>query len=130
MFAVAAVLAVALARLATRTVRRGMVGVGLALVLRHRVVLEDFALEDPDLDAAGAVGGVRSRHAIIDVGAQGVQRHAAFAIPFEAGDFRAPEPARAVDADALRAEPHRRLDRALHRPAEGHAALELLGDRI
>src|SRR5829696_6337345 len=33
--------------------------VGQALVLRHRVVLEDLALEDPDLDAAGAVGGER-----------------------------------------------------------------------
>jgi hypothetical protein len=27
-----------------------------ALILRHRVVLKDFALEDPDLDAAGAIG--------------------------------------------------------------------------
>jgi hypothetical protein len=27
----------------------------------HRVVLEDLALEDPDLDAAGAVGGERRR---------------------------------------------------------------------
>src|SRR5437879_4640917 len=26
------------------------------LVLRHRIVLHDLALEDPDLDAAGAVG--------------------------------------------------------------------------
>src|SRR5580704_5658449 len=125
-----AVAVIAFARLAPGAMGRGMVGVSLALVLRHRVVLEDFALEDPDLDAAGAVGGMRGRNAVIDVGAQGVQRHAAFAIPFEASDFRAAKPARAVDADALRAEPHRRLDRALHRPAEGNAALELLGDRI
>ena len=33
------------------------------LVLGHRVVLKDFALEDPDLDAAGAERGERGRHA-------------------------------------------------------------------
>src|SRR5262245_6468728 len=36
--------------------------------------------------------------------------------------------ARAVDAEALGAQAHRRLHGALHRAAEGHAALELLGD--
>ena len=101
-----------------------------ALVLRHRIVLEDLALEDPDLDAARAVGGVRGGDAVVDVGAQRVQRHAALAIPFEARDFGAAEAAGAVDADALGAEAHRRLHRALHRAAEGDAALELLGDRI
>ena len=102
----------------------------MALVLRHRIVLEDLALEDPDLDAAGAIGGMGGRDAVIDVGAQRVQRHAAFAIPFETGDFRAAETARAVDADALGAETHRRLHGALHGAAERDAALELLGDRI
>ena len=57
-----------------------------------------------------------------------MQRHAALAIPFETGDFRAAQPARAIDADALGAETHRRLHRALHRPPERHPALELLGD--
>jgi len=37
---------------------------------------------------------------------------------------------RAVDADALRAKPHRRLHGALHGAAERDAALELLGDRF
>ena len=41
-----------------------------------------------------------------------------------------PRRPRAVDADALRAEPHRRLHGALHGAAEGDAALELLGDRL
>src|SRR5271165_5446485 len=131
MFAAAARLAVALfARLATRTMGRRMVGFGLALVLGHRIVLEDFAFEDPDLDAASAIGGMGGRDAVVDVGAQRMQRHAAFAIPLEPGDFGAAEAARAVDADAFRAEPHRRLNGALHRAAERHAALELLGDRI
>src|SRR5215472_9621566 len=107
-------------------------GVGLRqlLVLRHRIVLEDLALEDPHLDAAGAVGRERGRDAVVDVGAQRVQRHAALAVPLHARDLGAAEAARTVDADALGAEPHRRLHRALHGAAEGDATLELLGDRL
>jgi hypothetical protein len=37
-----------------------------------------------------AVGGQRFGFAVVDVGAQRVQRHAAFAIPFGAGDFAPP----------------------------------------
>src|SRR5208282_3650273 len=103
---------------------------GHLLVLRHRVMLHDLALEDPDLDAAGAVGGESRGDAVIDVGAQRVQRHTAFAIPFHACDLGAAEPPRAIDADAAGAEPHRRLHGALHGAAEGDAPLELLGDRF
>src|SRR6202521_3682272 len=106
------------------------VAFGHLLVLGHRVVLKDFALEDPDLDAAGAERGERGRHSVIDVGAQRVQGNAAFAVPFHARDFRAAEPARAVDPDALGTETHRRLHRALHGAAERDAALELLRDRF
>src|SRR5262249_42163421 len=84
----------------------------------------------PDLDPAGAVGRLRGRDAVIDIGAQRVQRHAAFAVPFHAGDFGAAETAGAVDADALCAQTHRRLHGALHGPAKGHAALELLSDVV
>src|SRR5262245_5943587 len=59
-----------------------------------------------------------------------MQRHAAFAIPLHAGDFRAAQTAGAVDADALRAQTHRRLNGALHGAAEGHAALQLLSDVV
>src|SRR6188768_3433733 len=110
--------------------RPRIVAFGHLLVLGHRVMLKDFALEDPDLDAAGAEGGERGRDAVIDVGAQRVQRHPAFAIPFHAGDFGAAETARAVDADAFGPEAHRRLHGALHGAAERDAALELLGDRF
>src|SRR6202012_4973171 len=113
---------------------RGLVaGLGLfrhALVLGHGVVFHDLALEYPHLDAAGAVGRLRRRHAVIDVGAQRVQRHAAFAVPFHARDLGAAETARAVDTNAFGAEAHRRLHRALHGAAERDAALELLGDRF
>ncbi len=83
-------IAIALTRLAPRTMGRRMVGFGGALVLRHRVVLEDLALEDPHFDAAGPIGRVGGGDAIVNVGAQGVQRHPAFAVPLEAGDFRSP----------------------------------------
>src|SRR5947209_3574475 len=106
------------------------VAFGHLLVLRHRIVLEDLALEDPNLHAAGAERGERGGDAVIDVGAKRVQRHAALAIPFHAGDFGAAQPARAVDADTLGAEPHRRLHGALHGAAERHAALQLLRDRF
>src|SRR6202012_4124072 len=100
---------------------------GLALLGGEGIVFHDLALEDPDLDAAGAIGGESGGDAEVDVGAQGVQRHAAFAVPFHARDFRAAQTARHVDADALGAEAHGRLHRALHGAAEGHAALQLLG---
>src|SRR5262245_38508751 len=59
-----------------------------------------------------------------------MQRHPTLAVPFHARDFGAAEPARAVDADALGTEPHRRLHRALHGAAERDTPLELLGDRF
>src|SRR3984893_10005342 len=110
--------------------RAAGLALGHPIVLRHRVVLEDLALEDPTLDAAGAVGGKRGGDAVVDIGAQRMQRHPAFAIPFHAGDFGAAQPAPAIDADALGAEAHRRLHGALHGAAERDAAFELLGDRF
>src|ERR1700722_10207030 len=100
------------------------------LVLRHRGVLQDLALEDPHLDAAGAVGGEAGGDPVIHVRPQRMQRHAAFAVPLHAGDLGAAEPTRAVDADAAGTQPHRRLHRTLHGAAKGDAALELLGDRF
>src|SRR5262249_6622032 len=103
---------------------------GQALILRHGVVLHDLALEDPDLDTAGAVSGERRGDAVVDIGAQRMQRHATLAIPLHAGNFSAAETTRAIDADALRAEPDRRLHGALHGAAERHATLKLLRDRF
>src|SRR6476620_4582192 len=77
---------------------------GHSLVLGHRIVLEDLTLEDPDLDAAGAEGRERGRNAVVDVRTQRVQRHATFAIPLPARDFRTAQTSRAVDPDAFRAE--------------------------
>src|SRR6185369_9551286 len=91
---------------------------------------ENLALEDPHFDPAHAVGGVSGGFGVIDVAAQSVQRHPALAIPFGARDFGAAETAGARDADALGAETQGRLDRTLHRAAEGDAALELVGDAL
>src|SRR5947209_9876883 len=75
--------AVARLTLATRTAAAArMIGLGELLVLGHRIMLEDFTLEDPDLDPARAIRRMRGRHAVVDVGAQRVQRHAPLAIPF------------------------------------------------
>src|SRR5215467_14367668 len=114
-------------RIAARTSRVAFLQL---LVLRHRVVLHDLALEDPDLDAAGAVSGESGGDAVVDVGAQRMQRHATFAVPLHACDFGAAETTRAVDTDALSTKPDRGLHGALHGAAEGHAALKLLRDRL
>src|SRR5690242_7170767 len=97
---------------------------------RLLALAEGLALEDEDLHADGAVGRLGFREAVFDVGAQRVQRHAAFAVPLGARDLRAVQPPRAGDLDALGAEAHGVLHRALHRAAEHHALLELAGDRV
>ncbi|CVI17715.1 hypothetical protein AGR1A_Cc40379 [Agrobacterium fabacearum CFBP 5771] len=96
----------------------------------HRIVLKDFALEDPDLDAADAERGFRFSCAVVDVRTQRVQRNASFTVPFGTSDFGATETATAGDLDAFGAKTHCGLNRTLHRTAESHAALELLGDRL
>src|SRR5690606_12854284 len=102
--------------------------IGQALALGHRGLRQKFTLEHPNLHAAGAIRGLRGGTGEVDIGAQGMQRHAALAIPFHAGDFRTAQTAAAVDADAAGAQTHRRLDGALHGTTERDAALELLGD--
>src|SRR5215831_2945173 len=97
---------------------------GLLALAQH------LALEDEDLDADRAVGGAGLREAVLDVGAQRVQGHAALAVPLGARDLGAVQAARAGDLDALGAEAHGVLHRALHGAAEHHALLELAGDRV
>src|SRR6267142_2292670 len=103
---------------------------GQALFVRHRVMGEDLAFEHPDLDAADPVSRLGSAVAEIDIGSQRMQRDPALPIPLHAGDFGAAQPAGAIDPDPLRSEPHRRLDRALHRPAKRDAPLQLLRDAV
>src|SRR3954467_552220 len=106
------------------------VALGHLLVLGHRVVLKDLALENPDLDAASTESGESGGYRVVDVRPKRVQGNATFAIPFHPRDFGAAETARAVDTNAFGAEPHRGLHRPLHGAAERDAALELLRDRF
>src|SRR6476619_2567170 len=93
----------------------------LIAVVARRVVLlfladlgeiEDLALVDPHLDADDSIGGLRLGEAVVDVGAQVVQRHAAFAVPLRARDLGAVQAACDVDLDAERAQAHRVADGA------------------
>ena len=90
----------------------------------------DLALVDPDLDADAAEGRLRLGEAVVDVRTQRVQRDAALGVGLRARHLRAAEAAAAGDLHALRAGADRRRERALHRTAEAHAILELLGDRL
>src|SRR5262249_46375444 len=69
--------------------------------------------------------------AVVDVGAQRVQRHASLAIELGPGHLRAAEPPRALYADALHP---RALQRGLHalahRPPEADPVRQLLGHAL
>jgi hypothetical protein len=59
-----------------------------------------------------------------------LQPIAPFLVPLRARDLRAAETAGHHDLHALGAESEGRLHRLLHRATEGHAALQLSGDRL
>jgi hypothetical protein len=61
---------------------------------------------------------------------QRMKRNAAFAVPLGARDLDAVQAAGRHQLDALRAQAHRVLHRALHGAAEHDPLLELLGDRV
>ena len=91
---------------------------------------ENLALEYPALDADDAIGGQRLGFGVIDVGAQRVERHATFAIPFNAGDFRTAKTATTGDLDAFGTQTQSRLHGALHGATEGNAADQLIGNAL
>ena len=100
------------------------------LVLGWRLVREDVALVDPDLHADAAGGGLGLAEAVVDVGAQRVQRHPTLAVPLGAAHLGAAEATRALHPDAEGAGLLRVLHGPLHGPAEGDAAGELVGDAL
>jgi len=59
-----------------------------------------------------------------------MQRHATVRVAFGAGHLGAAQAPGHLHLDALGARAHRARERALHRAAEGHAVLQLLGDRL
>ncbi len=68
--------------------------------------------------------------AVVDVGAQRVQRDATVRVPLGPRHFGTTETTGDLDLDALGAGAHRAGERALHRAAEGNPVLQLLGDRL
>src|SRR5699024_7719170 len=99
-------------------------------LLRREPLVGAIALVDPHLHADAADGGVRREDAVVEVGAERVQRHTALAVELGPAHLRAAQAAGALHADALGARALRALDRLAHRAAERHAAGELLGDAL
>src|SRR6266545_2618736 len=91
---------------------------------------QPLALVEPHLHANLAVGRAGFGEAVVDVGAQRLQRQLPVQIPLRPRDFRAVQPSRHAHLDAARAEPQRRFHRLAHRAAEGHALFELHGHRL
>src|SRR4029077_6328890 len=96
-------------------------------VLDRALVRKDVALVDPDLHADATERGARLGQAVVDVGAQRVQRHPALAVPLLAAHLRAAEATAALDAHAECTGLHRSLDGSLHRPPGRHAFGALVG---
>ena len=128
----AASIATATPTTVTPTIRRGWLRLrALLLHVRAKVGLaEDLAPVDPDLDTAGAVDRVGRALRVVNVSADGVERHAAFEILLDAAHLRTAEAACELDADALGTHAHCRAHRLLHRAAVGDAAFELLRDVV
>src|SRR5262249_49649384 len=95
-------------------------GARSVVALRH-----DLALVDPALHADHAEGRLRLRLAVVDVGADRVQRHTSLRVHLAPAHLAAAEPSTRGDLDPLGARPHRRGQRALHGAAEAHPVLEL-----
>src|SRR5690606_3783632 len=72
---------------------------------------DDVALVDPHLHTDPAESGLGLVEAVVDVGAQRVQRHPTLTVELRAAHLGAAEAARALHADALDVGlAHRRLD--------------------
>src|ERR1700683_1779016 len=92
--------------------------------------LRGLAAVDPHLHADPAKRGPRLVEAVVDVGAQRVQRHPALAVELGARHFGAAKPTRALHPDPLGAALHRGLHGLAHGPAERDPAGELLGHAL
>src|SRR6478735_1751442 len=112
------------------TAAAGGTGAGSLLGLALGTGAGDLALVDPDLHADAAEGRAGLVEAVVDVGAEGVQGHAALAVELRARHLGAVEATRALDPDALGTGAHRGLHRLAHRATELHTTRELLGDTL
>src|SRR5207342_702859 len=90
-------------------------GVDLAEPRGSAVALEalghDLALVDPHLDADPPERRLGLGEAVVDIGAQRVERHAPLAVLLRPGHLRPAEPAAAAHLHALGTRPHRGAER-------------------
>ena len=91
---------------------------------------QDVALVDPDLARQCDRRWSCLAEAVVDVGAERVQRHTAFAVPLGTSHFGTAEATRALDADAECAGLLSVLHGALHGTAERDTTSELIGDAL
>src|SRR5262249_38707436 len=98
--------------------------------LALRPGLRGVTAVDPDLHANPAEGGARLVEAIVDIGAQRVQRHPALAVELRSRHLGAAEAARALDPDAPGAALDGGLHGLAHGPPERDPAGELLGHAL
>src|SRR5947209_5451531 len=92
---------------------------------RAGLVIVGFFFADPALDADLAINGQRLGETVVDILTEGVQRHAALALPLTASDVRATETAGALNTDTLGAKRHGHFNGLFHSAAESDAAFEL-----
>src|SRR5699024_6708337 len=90
----------------------------------------DFTAIHPHLDADATERGPGFIEPVVDVGAQRVQRNAAFPVELRAAHLGAPEASRALDPHAFGAAAHRRLQGLAHGAAELDTAGQLLGNAL
>src|SRR5699024_3835437 len=93
-------------------------------LLGGKLLVGQVALVDPHLDADPAERGVGFVDTEIDVRAQGVQRHTAFAVELGTAHLSTAEAARALHADALGTSALGALDRLAHRSEERRVGKE------
>src|SRR5215813_8663756 len=89
---------------------------------------QDLALVHPALHADHAVRGPRFGKAVIDIGAQSVQRQASLQVPFGARDFVAVQTTAYPHLDTFAAKAQRRVHCLAHGATEADALLKLQRD--
>src|SRR5210317_1977724 len=83
-----------------------------------RVVLHDLAFEDPDLDTDDTIGSQSFNLGVVNVSAQGVQRHTTFTIPFSTCNLGTAKATCDVYTDPFSTHAHCVLNGTLHGATE------------
>src|SRR5699024_3057745 len=104
---------------------------GLGVLVGLATAADDVTLVDPHLDADTTERRLGLVGAVIDLGTQGVERHAPLVVALRAGHLGTAETTRADHLDALHLRlTHGGLDALPHRAAERHAVGALLRDAL